>query len=193
MSTVERWACTNPLWRGLTGRAVIPWAFRGHELSGDILEIGSGAGANAAALLRRYPRTRLVATDVDPAMLDVARRRLDRFGDRVVVGMADAAALPFEGGSFDAVVSLLMLHHIGDWRSALVEVTRVLRPGGQLIGYDLTRSGPAARIHRRSGPGHVLATNEELRVGLGEAGLGSAQVRSALGGLVIRFSAAVVA
>src|SRR5436305_15248201 len=101
MSTVERWACTNPLWRAFTARAVMPWVFAGHDLAGDVLELGTGAGANAAALLGRYPRARLIATDVDPAMLDTARARLGRFGERVSVQPGDAAALAFDDASFD--------------------------------------------------------------------------------------------
>src|SRR4051794_26009301 len=129
MSAFERWACSNALWRSITARVVIPWVFAGHDLAGDVLELGTGAGANAAALLDRYPQVRLTATDVDPAMLDATRGRLAAFGDRVSVQPADASSLEFGDASFDAVVSLIMLHHVGDWRAALGEVARVLRPG----------------------------------------------------------------
>src|SRR5947207_1986025 len=129
MSAFERWACVNPAWRAFTARAVIPWVFGSHELEGEVLEIGTGAGANAAALLARYSQIHVTATDVDPAMLEAARARLEQYGDRVRIASADASALDFGDASFDAVVSLLMLHHVGDRPKALAEIARVLRTG----------------------------------------------------------------
>ena len=189
MSAGEVFACRNPLWRAFTARAVIPWVFAGQDLTGDVLELGTGAGANAAALLRRCPGMRITATDVDPVMVEAARDRLAAFGDRAVVRPADAAELDFPDRSFDAVVSMIMLHHVGDLGAALGECARVLRPGGLMIGYDLTRAGPAAWLHRNGHPGHALATPDELRSTLGKAGFGSISISSGLGGLVARFSA----
>ena len=193
MSTVERWACTNPVWRAFTARVVIPRVFVDHDLAGDVLELGTGAGANAAALLERYPRVSLIATDVDPAMLDAATERLRPFGERVRVQQADATALPFDDGSFDAVVSLLMLHHVGDWRAALGEIARVLRPGGSLVGYDLTRSKPAAWLHRDRRSSHDMVAADELRAGLSAAGFTDVRVTTGLVGLVGRFAARTAA
>lgn len=189
MSAVERWACVNPAWRAFTARAVIPWVFAGQHLEGDALELGTGSGANAVALLRRYPHVRLVATDLDPAMLDTARQQLLPFAARASVQPADASSLPFDDASFDAVVSLLMLHHVGEWRGALTEIARVLRPGGRLVGYDLGQFGPAAWLHRGHDPGHTLVAAEELRAALAESGFAHARVDRALGGLVTRFVA----
>jgi len=191
MSAGEVFACRNPLWRLFTARAVIPWVFSGHTLTGEVLELGTGAGANAAALLQRYPDVRITATDVDPIMLDAARERLAPFGERAVVRAADAASLEFGDNSFDAVVSLIMLHHVGDLRVALGECARVLRGDGLIVGYDLTRAGPAAWLHRnsRSGHGHDLASPEELTSELAHAGFGALAVATGFGGLVARFSA----
>jgi SAM-dependent methyltransferase len=191
MSAFERWACVNPLWRGFSARIVIRWVFADHDLAGDVLELGTGAGANAASLLDRYPHVRLVATDVDPAMLDAARVQLRRFGERVMVQPVDAAAIAFDDDSFDAVVTLLMLHHVGDWRAAVAEVARVLRPGGWLVGYDLTASGPAAWLHRGGRPGHILVATDELRDALAGSGFADVRTDTALGGLVGRFAARV--
>ena len=189
MSGVERWACCNPIWRAFTARAVIPWAMAGRSLTGECLELGAGSGANAAALLRRFPQLRLTATDLDPAMLAAARRRLAPFGSRAVVRPADAAQLDFADFSFDAVVSFLMLHHVGDWRAALRHSFRVLRPGGQLIGYDLTRSGPLERLHGPDDPTHNAVAADELRSALDDCGFSHVQVTRGVGGLVARFSA----
>jgi ubiquinone/menaquinone biosynthesis C-methylase UbiE len=52
--------------------------------------------------------------DLDQEMVDAASARLAEFGDRVTVRQADATALPFPDGSFDAVLSWIMLHHTTD-------------------------------------------------------------------------------
>ena len=189
MSDVERWACSNRAWRAFTARVVLPWVCAGVTLQGDVLELGTGAGANAAALLARFPGTRMTATDLDPAMLDSARIKLARFGERASVSRADATRLEFSDASFDAVLSMIMLHHVGDWRAALSEAVRVLRPGGRLLGYDLTRSRPTSRRHRHPGPDHVYVAPHELRAGAFVVGLADVQVENALGGLIMRFSA----
>ena len=181
------------MWRAFTGRVVIPWVFAGQSLDGEVLELGTGAGANAAALLLRYPGVRITATDVDPVMLETARARLVGFGSRAVVQPADAAGLQFRDASFDAVVSMIMLHHIGNLGAALEECARVLRPGGLIVGYDLTRAGPAAWLHRKGQPGHGhghdLAAPDELSSALAKAGFAEIRVAVGLGGLVARFSA----
>jgi ubiquinone/menaquinone biosynthesis C-methylase UbiE len=99
-------------------------------LSGRVLEIGAGNGAN----FRRYPAsvTSLVATEPDPYMLDRARKHAAELGRPVELHQAPAEQLPFEDASFDAVVSILVLCSVTDLPKALSEIKRVLKPGGQL-------------------------------------------------------------
>lgn len=189
MSTVEQAFCRSRSWRWFTRRAIFPWALDGIELHGDVLELGSGSGAMAEELLARFPSIRLTATDVDPAMVDAASRRLMPFGDRVDVRQADATGLPFPDGHFDAVVSFIMLHHTVQWEHAVGEAARVLRPGGHLAGYDVVVSLPARVIHRIDLSPHRLATIAELRTHLGQLPLDHVRVDPALGGLVARFAA----
>ena len=92
----------------------MPRLFAGVGLCCGVLEIGSGAGANAAALLGRYDHNEMTLTDVDPTMRSRAETLLEAFGGRAQVVEADATALDFDDGSFDAVVSMLMLHHVTD-------------------------------------------------------------------------------
>jgi ubiquinone/menaquinone biosynthesis C-methylase UbiE len=114
-----------------------------------VLEVGSGGGFNAQILLRRFGDWTLTASDYDPDMVALARRRLAEFGDRVRVEQADATKLPFEDASFDVVVSILVWHHVGDWPHATAEAARVLKPGGRLVLADLaagTFAGPIAKL-----------------------------------------------
>lgn len=104
------------------------------SLSGVVLEIGAGTGAN----LGHYPASveRLVLTEPDRFM----RARLQRavgggrpHGVAVEVVEASAERLPFPDNGFDAVVGTLVLCSVPDPTAALAEVRRVLRPGGRLV------------------------------------------------------------
>ena len=97
---------------------------------GRVLEIGAGTGHS----FPHYEKAReVVATEPDPFMLAQARKRLEELGlTHVELRQHVAEDLPFEDGSFDHVVSVLVLCTVQDARSALSEVRRVLKPGGTL-------------------------------------------------------------
>jgi ubiquinone/menaquinone biosynthesis C-methylase UbiE len=99
-------------------------------LSGRVIEIGAGTGANVA----HYPKLeRLVLTEPDRHMLerlDAERRRALATAEVV---QASADALPFADASFDVAVATLVLCSVPDLGRALAEVRRVLRPGGALV------------------------------------------------------------
>jgi SAM-dependent methyltransferase len=151
----------------------------------------------AAELLERYPNITMVVTDFDDAMVEDAARRLRVYGQRAEVRQADAAALPFADASFDTVVSFIMLHHTVEWEKALAETTRVLRPGGKLIGYDLLRARPMTMLHHDhgdgdgdgDGDGHRFVELDAVRRVLAELPLRDTSARRSLGGLLVRFHA----
>lgn len=188
MSAVEGAFCRSAPWRSFARRRVLPWALDGHPLCGDVLEIGGGSGAMAAGVARIFPDLRLTVTDVDNAMVDVARRRLSSYGN-VAVEAADVAALSFADASFDAVTSYLMLHHVVNWLEALAEIARVLRPGGAIIGYDLTDTRIARWVHQADGSPHQLVAADELADGLAVAGFTQITVRPSFAGHLMRFHA----
>lgn len=143
MSAIEQMFCRSTPWRAFARRTILPWATSGTPLAGDVLELGAGSGAMAEGVARTHPQVRLTVTDLDPAMVRAASHRLSGLPG-VAVKQADVTALPFDDGSFDAVTSYLMLHHVIDWPTALVEAARVLRHDGILLGYDLTNTAFAA-------------------------------------------------
>lgn len=97
--------------------------------SSDVLEVGVGTGRIALPLARHV---RSVA-GVDLARPMLARLRDKRRDEPVLPVVARATALPFPAARFDAVVGVHIFHLIADWRGALAEVRRVLRPGGRLL------------------------------------------------------------
>ncbi|MGC4029226.1 MAG: malonyl-ACP O-methyltransferase BioC [Steroidobacteraceae bacterium] len=97
-----------------------------------ILDLGCGTGAGAAALKRRFPRARVVAADIAPAMVALARRR-SRFWRPIETVVADCHELPFPDACFDLVFTNLMLQWAEPLDAALEQIRRVLRPGGLLL------------------------------------------------------------
>jgi ubiquinone/menaquinone biosynthesis C-methylase UbiE len=97
-----------------------------------VLEAGCGPGHLALRLTRQHGLD-VTAVDLDPAMIACARANADRPGDgqgrRPVLLVAEVAALVVPDGSFDLVVSTLLLHQWADPTAGLAELGRVLRPG----------------------------------------------------------------
>jgi ubiquinone/menaquinone biosynthesis C-methylase UbiE len=139
MSRFEKNFCTGRMYAAFARRFIVPWALDRFHPTGEALEIGSGSGAMAAQLLHEFPDLRIIATDYDPELVAVSAQSLEPFGQRATVNRADAAALPFADDRFDVVLSFAMFHHVPDWERAVGEAMRVLRPGGTLVGYDLSR------------------------------------------------------
>ena len=172
MSHIESLLLRSSPWRAFATHTVLPWALAGERLDGSALEVGAGSGAMAADLLDRFPSLRLTATDVDPHMVLAAGRRLARYGERAAVAQADATRLPFDDDSFDLALSFLMLHHVGNWEDALCELVRVVRPGGRVLGCDLTHSRFLEWSERRFGSGEErLMTPEAFRREVSQLGL----------------------
>lgn len=188
MSAVERSFCRSPLWGGFARTAVLPWALQGVRPTGELLELGSGGGAMAAGTAQTFPDLTLIVTDIDPAMVRAARQRL-RGHPQATVSQADVTDLPFEDGRFDVVVSYLMLHHVIEWRQALAEAVRVLKPGGTFVGYDLHRTRAAEWIHVVDRSPHRLIEHEDFAPALTAAGFDHVRVTRALGAHVTRFVA----
>lgn len=108
----------------------------------SLLDAGAGNGELTDALGRRYPRARIVALDIAPAMLRLARTRtprLARWRGRRLFICADAERLPLADDSVDMIVSNLMLQWCGDLDAAFAGFRRALRPGGLLL---FTTFGP---------------------------------------------------
>ena len=187
MSRLQSALCRSAPWRLVSRRGVLPWSLQGHELRGDVLEIGAGSGAMAAEVLAHHPDVRMTVTDYDDVMVDAATGRLSEFADRVTVRRADATALPFADGSFDAVLSWVMLHHTVAWEQALSEAVRVLRPGGRLVGYDLLSTPPLRWLHRHDGERLRLLSLRELRAVVDQLAVDEAVLRASAGGVLVRF------
>ncbi len=114
----------------------------------NVLELACGTGIVTRRLRDRLSsETRLVATDLNPAMLVVAQSKFDP-KETVIWREADANALPFADGSFDAVVCQFGVMFFPDKEAAMGETHRVLSSGGVFLFnvWDSLEQNPVARI-----------------------------------------------
>ena len=146
-------ALTAPVERRLA-RDLRRGLLRGCE--GRLLDVGAGTGANLPVLRElRDAGTRLEidAVEPDPFMLRRARRRAAQLDLDIRFHEAPAESLPFADGTFDVVVSTLVLCTVGDLGRSLGEIHRVLRPGGAFHFLEHVRGdGAAAALQDRLRP-----------------------------------------
>jgi SAM-dependent methyltransferase len=119
-------------------------------LDGDVLEVAAGTGILTRELDRALdPEARIIATDLNAPMLEVAARTPS--SQRIAWRQADALALPFADESFDAVVCQFGIMFYPDERAGHAEAARVLRPGGRYLTsvWDSLASNPVAEtVHQ---------------------------------------------
>ncbi|MGI0129737.1 MAG: class I SAM-dependent methyltransferase, partial [Thermoplasmata archaeon] len=105
-----------------------------------VLDIGCGTGELTRLTARHFPDARVVGIDFTAAMLRVAQRRTPANGSacRVDYGRGTAMRLPFADGAFDLAANAFLARNLVDLDAALVEMRRVLRPGGVLLVLEIT-------------------------------------------------------
>ena len=94
-----------------------------------VIDLGAGTGDGAEQLRQRYSRARVIAVDFSHAMLNQGRR----YGRINVPVVADAFQLPFAPHSIDLIFSSSTLQWCTPLPDVLLEIARVLRPGGLLL------------------------------------------------------------
>ncbi|MBZ0272580.1 methyltransferase domain-containing protein [bacterium] len=106
---------------------------------GHVLEIGCGPGAGILQIDAYFHPSRIDAFDLDEKMVARAGRLAGRARAEVDLQVLDAERIPYADASFDAVFELTIFHHIPDWRAAMKEAARVLKPGGMFLFEELVR------------------------------------------------------
>lgn len=104
---------------------------------GRALEVGCGRGVGVEIVLDTFGADAVDAFDLDPDMIDRARRRLARRGTKVRLWVGDATRIDAPDEAYDAVFDFGIIHHVPDWRAAIAEVARVLAPGGRFYAEEV--------------------------------------------------------
>jgi ubiquinone/menaquinone biosynthesis C-methylase UbiE len=114
-----------------------------------VLEVGCGRGVGTQIIFDRFGAQEVHAFDLDPDMVDQARRRLSSYGpDRLRLSVGDVTSIEADDQSFDAVVDFGILHHVPRWQDAVSEIRRVLRPGGRFYFEEVSSQALNRRTYR---------------------------------------------
>jgi len=150
---------------------------------GTALEIGCGRGVGVELVLERFGAEVVHAFDLDPRMVALARKRLRRRGSRVRLWVGDSTRIPVPDEAYDAVFDFGIIHHVPDWRRALSEVRRVLKPGGRFYAEEVLAGFLRNRLVRGllEHPRDDRFDSGDFRRALGEAGLTALASREAWG------------
>jgi SAM-dependent methyltransferase len=121
---------------------------------GPVLEVGAGTGLVSALLAPTLPVEKYTALELSPAMLEAARARAG--GPKMDFVSADAMDTGLPAESYEAVICVDVLHHLGRPVDAMREWFRLVKPGGRLALLEANAFNPANRAY--------LGVEFELRV-----------------------------
>lgn len=118
------------------------------DFSGKLLEVPVGTGILTMPLYKTLPGAQVTCLDYSPDMMGQAREKAERLGlKNVSFRQGDVGSLPYEDGTFDAVLSLNGFHAFPDKEAAYRETFRVLKPSGVFCGCFYVR-GECGRTDR---------------------------------------------
>ena len=183
--------CRKP--HGLSGRIILSlmdiwhrpfrsWVLAsvGIERAAVILDVGCGSGLYIKEILKRGC-TRADGADISEESAEEALRRTSAYRDRCTVVKAPADDLPFDSGTYDAVLAADTVIYWDDIRSAFMEICRVLKPCGAFyIAAELSDKGDAPEWIIGSEHIHIR-TPSELSDALLDAGFTEVSIQNAHG------------
>ncbi len=104
--------------------------------AGNALEIGCGRGVGVEIILDLFKAENVDAFDLNPQMVDLAKRRLSQREGVGDIWVGDVTKISSPDASYDSVFDFGIVHHVSDWRKALSEIHRVLKPGGHFYAEE---------------------------------------------------------
>lgn len=115
-----------------------------------LLDVGTGTAQIPIELCRRQVACHVIAIDLAAEMLKLADLNIAKAGlsNAIQTARIDAKQMPYTVGSFEAVISNSIVHHIPQPSDAFAEMVRVLRGGGLLFVRDLLRPESLAEVNR---------------------------------------------
>lgn len=119
--------------------------------SASVVDLGCGTGNLTLALLEHLDsQGRIVAVDLSPNMIDVAKRKVS--DDRVRWAVADAVSMPVGDASADHVICFSAWPHFPEPEPVVKEILRVLKPGGMFTIWHAISKEAVNAIHRDASP-----------------------------------------
>jgi predicted protein tyrosine phosphatase/ubiquinone/menaquinone biosynthesis C-methylase UbiE len=110
-------------------------------IAGKILDAGTGTARIPIIICQRRPEWQIIGIDLSANMLKVGEENVQKAGMRsqIQLELIDAKKMPYPDHHFDMVISNSIIHHLPEPLSFLVEIKRVLKPGGGILLRDLFR------------------------------------------------------
>jgi ubiquinone/menaquinone biosynthesis C-methylase UbiE len=145
----------------------------------SVLDVGCGTGTLAIAAKKHVgPTGSVYGIDASPEMIARARKKAKKARVEVVFNNGLAEALPFPDAHFDVVLITVMLHHLPrqQRQQCVLEIKRVLKPGGRVLAVDFPESGTKGRSFlRHFHPPHGYVNVRDMIGLLSGAGLSCVQ------------------
>ena len=136
----------DKVWRKKTAKAVAK------SQPKTILDLATGTADLAIAVAKRNPHAHLIGMDISEKMLDIGKAKVAqrKMENQIELRLGDAAALPFENDSFDAVTVAFGVRNFEDLYEGLSEISRVLKPGGQavILEFSMPEKFPVKQLYR---------------------------------------------
>lgn len=136
----------DKVWRRKTAREVAKCQPR------TILDLATGTADLAIAMAKRNPQAHIIGMDISEKMLEIGKTKIASQGheNQIELHLGDAADLPFENQSFDAVTVAFGVRNFEDLDKGLSEISRVLKPNGQavILEFSMPERFPVKQVYR---------------------------------------------
>jgi demethylmenaquinone methyltransferase/2-methoxy-6-polyprenyl-1,4-benzoquinol methylase len=136
----------DKVWRRKTAKAVA----KSHP--NTILDLATGTADLAIAVAKRNPQAHILGMDISEKMLDIGKEKVmhQNLANQIELRLGDAASLPFEDDSFDAITVAFGVRNFEDLGKGLSEISRVLKPGGQavVLEFSMPERFPVKQFYR---------------------------------------------
>ncbi len=136
----------DKVWRRKTAKSVAK------SQPKTILDLATGTADLALALANQNPKAHIIGMDISEKMLEIGQKKVKKqdLGKQIELRLGDAAHLPFEDGSFDAVTVAFGVRNFEDLDKGLSEISRVLTPSGQavILEFSMPERFPVKQLYR---------------------------------------------
>lgn len=133
-------------WRKKTAKAVAK------DQPKTILDLATGTADLAIALAKYNPQAHIIGVDISEKMLEIGKAKIAKQGldNQIDLRLGDAAALPFEERSFDAITVAFGVRNFENLQQGLSEICRVLKPNGQvyILEFSMPERFPIKQAYR---------------------------------------------
>ena len=135
----------DKVWRRKTAQTVARFSAQ------TILDLATGTADLAIAVAKHNPQAHIIGMDISEKMLAIGKEKVGRQGleNQIELQLGDAASLPFDDNSFDAVTVAFGVRNFEDREQGISEIHRVLKPNGHaiILEFSLPEKSPLKQLY----------------------------------------------